>query len=770
MDSSKARKILPLGNSAVPTSATTFFQKFTSNTRLQALVLALCSVLLYAQTLRFDYVLDDGELIVRNPAITQGFAGIPALCTNASSFTGTAQTAQENGQPPQTHDGKHRTAYRPLSLISFAVEYQCAGNNAVVRHGVNTLVYAACVLVVFGVAVQLGASIHALLPFFVGLLFAVHPLHTEVVCNIKSRDELFAFFFSVGALFLVLRGISSKNFTMLVLACGSFFLGLLSKEHAITMLPIFSLAAWLLARQENHTELRSVWTTALGMCGVAVMWLALSLHLASWEIADANFADIMNNPYANAAPYQLLPTKFLVLAEYVLKLTFPRTMSFDYGFRVIEPTDWGWKPALALVFLLALLAHGVWYIRSKEPSAAVSALGLLWMAATMSIASNIFLYSGAAMADRFMFLPSAAWCLALVVGCIWFLERFREMMQKSPRAGSKRESGFGANLPETAWERAFLVILCCIALAWTLRTRQRIPDWNTPYTLSKAAVRDTPRSIKAHAAFSLEASLAFNQAKDSAERSLHAHDMYQSASALVSLAPEYARGAYSLALGFERFFPEKDTPNADSARQYYERALRLNASKPSNTAAHENTLIAHDYTMLQGNLSLRAAMRLAATGNNPEARELYNRAFAFYQATLQSGINAALSNANMGAVLAQQGRYQAALPYFKQACSLNPADTAFARRFALCSAQEAIERGNTALAENRLDTALVAYKEALSFGAIQDIAWLNIALVRSRQHNFQEAIQAAQQALVLNPANALGRQMLAQFQQRVAQK
>lgn len=700
---------------------------FTTNIRLQALILAAFALLLYGQTLRFDYVLDDGEMVVRQPSVVKGLAGIPEILTTATTFTGTFNAASNSVSTPsiEARASKQRSAYRPLSLITFACEYQFAENNAVLRHATNTLLYALAVVVVFGVFVQLCTSIHALLPFLAALIFAAHPLHAEVVCNIKSRDELLALLFSVGALWLVVRYAQTRDVKSLLAAFGAFFLALLSKENAVTMLPVFPLAMWLVLAPKP--DIKRISAAFGGMAAVALVWLLVSLRIASWGAEDVNFTSLLNNPYARAAQEQLLPTKLAVLGDYILKLAFPATLSFDYGYRVIEPISWGMPPLLALALILALAAHGAWYIRARDAAGNRSALGLLWMMAAMSIASNLVVYSGSAMADRFMFLPSVAWSLALGAGTVWFLQRF-----KIPR-----------------WEQALIVLLCGIALAYSARTLLRVPDWKTSYNLASSAVRETPRSIKAHAALVLESLLKFKDESDSARRSAYLQDVYASASMLTSLAPAYGRGYYTLALYFERYAPQKDTRAGDSAQRYYTEALE---HEP------ENREYKHDWAMFRGHRAMQNA--------SESAPALFDSAIACYREALAYNITPYLAYANIGSVYARRQRFQEALPYLQKAVALNPYDNTVNQRLSLCSAQEAIERGNVELRANRLETALAAYQEAVKFGVLTDVAWLNVALVKSRQSKREEALQAVREALRLNPANSTAQTMLSQLQAR----
>lgn len=714
---------------------------FVKNFRLQALILAIFSIVLYAQTLRFDYVLDDGEMVVRQPFVQKGFRGIPDILSNATTFTGTfsplsssSLSGQVNSTTPQESKKTLRSAYRPLSLITFAVEYQIAENNAVLRHAVNVMLYTIAVLLVFMVFRHIGLALHPLLPFLAALVFAAHPLHTEVVCNIKSRDELLALLSSVGALWFLCEYAQTQAWKNLVGMVSFFFLSLLAKENAITMLPIFPLILWALMRfSKNSVNWRNIGIVSGSLLFIAAVWLFISLRLATWGAEDVNFASILNNPYAKALPEQILPTKLSVLGEYILKLAFPLTMSFDYGFRVIEPIVWGWKPIASVMLIIALLAHGFWYLHSELREDVLPALGLLWMLVTMSVASNILLYSGSAMADRFMFLPSLGWSLALVSGVIWFLKR----------------------LGVKSWEQVFIGLCGIIICAYTVRTFFRIPAWASPYELTKAAVRDTPRSIKAHAAMTLEAFLKANNAGNDSEKMQYFREVYTSAHALTELAPAYSRGYYTLALYFERYAPQEDTPSQDSARTYFELALE---HEP------ENREYKHDWAMFRGHRALAIAVSGSAQGASKADSAQFDSALAHYREALTYNASSNLALANIGSVYARLQRYAEALPYLQKAVALNPYDKTINARLALCSAQEAIERGNAHLRVNRLEYALAAYQEALGFGAATDIAWLNIALVKEREGKRDEAIAAVQAALRANPTNSLAQKMSTQMQ------
>jgi len=170
------------------------------------LLFAALSFLLYINTFNHKFAFDDAIVITQNSFTQQGLAGIPELVTT-DFFMG---IYGESGM--ELTGGR----YRPLSLVMFAVESHIFGDkkdkpagqpvnakpgqvfysyNAFVGHLFNVLFYAFSVFLLF----QLLRRWFPERPFIAlvsTLLFAVHPIHSEVVANIKSRDEIMSLFSS----------------------------------------------------------------------------------------------------------------------------------------------------------------------------------------------------------------------------------------------------------------------------------------------------------------------------------------------------------------------------------------------------------------------------------------------------------------------------------------------------------------------------------------------------------------------------------------------
>ena len=146
------------------------------------ILLGIISCLVYANTLKNGFVLDDGAIITGNSLVKKGIPAIPEILS----------TPYHHGQFSKTSND----LYRPLSLVMFATEYQLFKEHPLPFHLINILLFTCCVILLFFFLDALFERKKTAAAFIASLLFALHPIHTEVVANIKSRDELLCFFFA----------------------------------------------------------------------------------------------------------------------------------------------------------------------------------------------------------------------------------------------------------------------------------------------------------------------------------------------------------------------------------------------------------------------------------------------------------------------------------------------------------------------------------------------------------------------------------------------
>jgi len=215
------------------------------NIFMQSLFIALFSFGLYTNSLWFDFNLDDGLMITENKFTKQGIGGIKEILTNDAfvGFFGKQKNLVAGGR------------YRPLSQVMFAIEYQIFGANPFPGHLINITMYAFLCWFLFLILRKLFKVDNKIpwyksMPFIITVLFASHPLHTEVVANIKGRDEIMSLLGSLTALYYMMRYLESKKILHLLIALLFLFLGLLSKENAITFVAIIPLTLFVFRKEK----------------------------------------------------------------------------------------------------------------------------------------------------------------------------------------------------------------------------------------------------------------------------------------------------------------------------------------------------------------------------------------------------------------------------------------------------------------------------------------------------------------------------------------
>jgi hypothetical protein len=136
--------------------------------QVAAMAVAMIALLLFAPGLLDGFAYDDVPVIVGDPRI-RSLSNLPAILT---------------GGYWQNSD---LAIYRPLTTLSFSVDWSLAPANAAWFHFTNILLNAGAAVLVFMLLNRLFAAGPALAG---ALLFAVHPVHVEAVTNVVGRAEL----------------------------------------------------------------------------------------------------------------------------------------------------------------------------------------------------------------------------------------------------------------------------------------------------------------------------------------------------------------------------------------------------------------------------------------------------------------------------------------------------------------------------------------------------------------------------------------------------
>ena len=184
-------------------------------------ILVLITFLVYSNSLQNGYNLDD-ELVTRNHPLTS--KGLTALGEIFNS-------------PYYQDESGYSFGYRPIVLISFAIEHELFGEDPKVGHFINLLIYIVTILLGFKLLLKWLEEDKKWIAFISLLIFAVHPLHTEVVDSLKNRDELLSFLFLLVSInFLINKSKEKISFWRFAFFLLFLILSLWSK---ISSLPFF---------------------------------------------------------------------------------------------------------------------------------------------------------------------------------------------------------------------------------------------------------------------------------------------------------------------------------------------------------------------------------------------------------------------------------------------------------------------------------------------------------------------------------------------------
>lgn len=598
------------------------------NRRLHALVLFAFSVLLYANTLTHGYVQDDAIVLTENMFTSEGVSGIPGILNN-DTFYG---FFKEEGKANLVAGGR----YRPLSLVMLAIEVELFGLNPFVSHLVNILLYGLTTLVLYWLFLQLfRPERHRSYAFFVALagafLFAAHPLHTEVVANIKGRDEILALLGSLGALSLSIKAFRQKRQYWSLLAAVVFLLALFSKENAITFLAVIPLAYYFFA----EAKLSTIAKQTLPFLVAAILFLVVRGEILGWQLGTTT-AEMMNNPFIKVEAGRYLPfttgeklaTVLYSLGKYVQLLLIPHPLTHDYYPRQIGVMNWAdWQVWLSMILYLALIAYALIGFRRRD---SVS-FGILYFLATISIVSNLLFPVGTHMSERFAYMPSVGYSLIVAV----LLHRLSRMI-----VSRKRLTEFRQLFPAIG-------LAAMLTVLYGIRTVVRNPVWADNYTLFTTDVEVSSNSAKLNNAVGGELIAQSLEVESEVQKERMLGEAVEHLQAAIRIHPNY-KNAYLL-LGNAHYYLKE----WDRAIQYYQKALELD---PGYEEANSNLAIAY-----------RDAGRYFG-----EQQGDIGRAIRYLERAYQLNPDDYETARLLGVAYGVSGNSQQAIQYFSRAVELDP--------------------------------------------------------------------------------------------------
>jgi tetratricopeptide (TPR) repeat protein len=427
-------------------------------------IIFLSAILLYAGTFNHDYALDDAIVITENIYTQKGISGIKDIFKN-DSFTGFFKEKKE-----LVPGGR----YRPFSIATFAIEYEILGKKPGISHLINVILYALTGILIFVIFSKLtrhtGTGKNFLTFAFVcAVLFIFHPVHTEVVANIKGRDELFALLFSLWALSSAINYSHSGNIWHLILSGILIFIALLSKENAIVFILVVPLTIYYFT---ETTVKRTLICTVPLLISAAVFLIIRQVVLGEFSPEPSD--ELMNNPFLHASPAQKYATIFYTLGYYIRLLFYPHPLTWDYYPYHIELT--GFNDPLVILSIIIYVIIIIIAIAGIKSAYTISYGILLYLLPLIPV-SNLIFNVGSFMNERFIYFSSLGFCL--VIAYILTIK-----------------------LPAVPGRNLYIVLISIVLIPllilYSIKTISRNKAWKDDFTLFTTDVRISSNSAKSN--------------------------------------------------------------------------------------------------------------------------------------------------------------------------------------------------------------------------------------------------------------------------------
>jgi tetratricopeptide (TPR) repeat protein len=569
----------------------------TANKWLYSLLFAL-SFIVYANTLNHGFVLDDDIVISENRFVQEGFSGIDDILSHGFLYG---------------FNNKNDQSYRPLTLINLAVEKQLFGNNPKAIHFMHVLLYALAIVLLFRFLLIAFQSQNKWMAFWIALLFALHPIHTEVVANIKSRDEILHLIFALATLTSVLKYTETKKVNQLIYGVIFYALALMSKEMAVSLIVIIPLSLWTF-RSLSIKEIIT-YTTPFGL--VLVAYFLLRAMILDSITFDEEMT-VINNTLAAAESYpQQLATNFYIFSEYIKLLFLPHPLSWDYSYPHFKLVNFANpRVVFTMIGLLLLFVWSLIQLKAKN----IFAYCFVFFIASFAIVSNFFILIGSTLGERLLFFPSIAFLIFLVFGLKVIIEKWIKQKRKAPQVVS--------------------IVFIVIALLYSAKTIDRNADWKDSKSLFQAGVQATPNNSRAHSALAS----AYREEGEGVQTA-NAQTLFQKAiehyQLSIALFPANTDAWYNLGVTYLNV--GKDA----KAKEAFEKCLKY---EPDHILALNNLGVVY-----------------FRNSNYSKALDLFTKCVNLDE-------NFQNAQANLGAVHHNLGNFREAELHYKKALELNPND------------------------------------------------------------------------------------------------
>ncbi|XP_061871977.1 protein O-mannosyl-transferase TMTC3 [Colius striatus] len=433
-------------------------------------VVAVC----YWNSLFCGFVFDDVSAILDNKDL---HPSTPLTNLFQNDFWGT----------PMSEERSHKS-YRPLTVLTFRLNYLFSELNAVSYHFLN-LVFHVVVCIVFLKVCKLFLDNKS--SIVASLLFAVHPIHTEAVTGVVGRAELLSSIFFLAAFLSYTKSKGPDNtivWTPIAMTVFLVAVATLCKEQGITVVGICCVYEVFIAQRYTLPVLLDTTVQILRGKGsipfsmlqtllklIVLMFSTLLLVVIRVQVIQSQlpvFTRFDNPAAVSPSPARQLTFNYLLPVNAWLLLN-PSELCCDWTMGTIPLVEslLDVRNVATLTFFGFLGSLIVFSLRYPGDSSKTVLMALCLIVLPFIPASNLFFPVGFVVAERVLYVPSMGFCILVAHG--WKKLSTRSVLRK------------------ISW-----VCLAAVLFTHALKTLHRNWDWESEYTLFMSALKVNKNNAK----------------------------------------------------------------------------------------------------------------------------------------------------------------------------------------------------------------------------------------------------------------------------------
>lgn len=435
------------------------------NNHTMLLVSFVLAFLFYANTFKNGFSLDD-ELVMTtdrhaHEVVEKGIGGIKEIFTTNYAV-----------------DGKQNYEYRPIVTLSYAIEWSLFSENpdrVNISHFINVLLYGLCGYLLFVFLNSLTQGKQTFFSALVVVLFLIHPIHSEVVNNLKNRDEMLSFIFAMLAAIQVFKWVDKQHWKHLFFGLIFLVISVLSKKSNLPFMAIIPVMLYFF----RDISFKKIGLAFGVLIFAQIIYRAMKLGLVEADL-NRKFS-YLENPLYEMGFIDRIPVFFQTNLFYIQKLLFPYPLHFYYGYNALPVATFkslsfilGLVVMLGLLFLvLKGLKDKTWY-----------SFAILFFLMAIGGAGNLLTPMVGIVAERFVFTASIGFCFGMVGLFFWLTKTERE------------------DVPKFQMKPAYFVL--ALTVPFFIYSVQRNKDWFSKMTLYAADVKTTSTSSKVNSLIATE--------------------------------------------------------------------------------------------------------------------------------------------------------------------------------------------------------------------------------------------------------------------------